>query len=383
MSRLTCLTCQVGFTDADLHRTHFKSDWHRYNLKRKVADLPSVSVEVFDSRKEAHEAETREVKEPGNYCVACRKHFGSGKAYGDHIKSKKHLEMILKFDGDKTNVQRVSESREERLGNKKGGGPSSKVDDEDANDNDDDDDDEMEVEEVDSDEWDEFDDDPIPVTDCIFCSHHSANMDNNLRHLTEAHSFFIPDPEFLTDTAGLLEYLGAKVGQGHMCVWCNDRCKSYQTVDAVQKHMVDKGHCKMLHEGDALVEYDEFYDYSSSYPEGGDPVDNPVEVDKIDDSGYTLVLPSGATVGHRSLARYFRQSLNPNRQLVAARTGREGGAGLVSTYRKLGWTGTTGADAKRKAKDIRFIKNMQSKKFMFLGVKANRLQHHYREQNPM
>jgi hypothetical protein len=29
--------------------------------------------------------------------------------------------------------------------------------------------------------------------------------------MTEAHSFFIPDPEFLGDLAGLIEYLGAKV----------------------------------------------------------------------------------------------------------------------------------------------------------------------------
>lgn len=31
--------------------------------------------------------------------------------------------------------------------------------------------------------------------------------------------------------------------------------------------MSDKGHCKMLHEGIALAEYADFYDYSSSYPD--------------------------------------------------------------------------------------------------------------------
>lgn len=31
--------------------------------------------------------------------------------------------------------------------------------------------------------------------------------------------------------------------------------------------MTDKGHCKMLHEGIALAEYADFYDYSSSYPD--------------------------------------------------------------------------------------------------------------------
>ena len=38
-----------------------------------------------------------------------------------------------------------------------------------------------------------------------------------------------------------------------------------------------------------------------------------VELDTLDDTGYELVLPSGARVGHRSLVRYYRQSLNPDR----------------------------------------------------------------------
>ena len=31
--------------------------------------------------------------------------------------------------------------------------------------------------------------------------------------MTEVHSFFIPDPEFLIDLQGLIEYLGAKVSR--------------------------------------------------------------------------------------------------------------------------------------------------------------------------
>ena len=77
----------------------------------------------------------------------------------------------------------------------------------------------------------------------------------------------------------------------------------------------DKGHTKMLHEGEALLEYSDFYDYSSSYPEGeGSSTQDPdaeVEVNQLDDDSYQLVLPSGVKVGHRSLARYYRQSLNP------------------------------------------------------------------------
>lgn len=32
-------------------------------------------------------------------------------------------------------------------------------------------------------------------------------------------------------------------------------------------HMIELGHTKMLHEGVALAEYADFYDYSASYPD--------------------------------------------------------------------------------------------------------------------
>ena len=78
--------------------------------------------------------------------------------------------------------------------------------------------------------------------------------------------------------------------------------------------MIDKGHCKLLHEGDAIAEFADFYDYSSSYPdeENNDNeerkarLDEEIDLNMLDDSGYELVLPSGAKIGHRSLLRYYR-----------------------------------------------------------------------------
>ena len=79
----------------------------------------------------------------------------------------------------------------------------------------------------------------------------------------------------------------------------------------------DKGHSKILHEGEALIEYADYYDYTSSYPEGErEDGDEEAELDAIDDDCFELVLPSGAKVGHRSLARYYKQSLNPGKNLV-------------------------------------------------------------------
>ena len=56
-------------------------------------------------------------------------------------------------------------------------------------------------------------------------------------------------------------FTGEKVGVGHLCLWCNEKGKSFHSTKSVQQHMTDKGHCKMLHEGDVILEYTDYYDY--------------------------------------------------------------------------------------------------------------------------
>lgn len=43
--KLSCNTCTGGFPDAAAFRLHFKSEWHRYNLKRKLKGLSLVTSE--------------------------------------------------------------------------------------------------------------------------------------------------------------------------------------------------------------------------------------------------------------------------------------------------------------------------------------------------
>lgn len=68
---------------------------------------------------------------------------------------------------------------------------------------------------MDSDEWEECrikgSDSLIKPRDCLFCNHHSKNMVKNLKHMSTAHSFFIPDVEYCVNVKGLLLYLGEKV----------------------------------------------------------------------------------------------------------------------------------------------------------------------------
>ena len=40
-----------------------------------------------------------------------------------------------------------------------------------------------------------------------------------------------------------------------MCLWCNTRSKAFTSLESVQRHMVDKGHCRIRHSDRAFVEY--------------------------------------------------------------------------------------------------------------------------------
>jgi len=359
-----CTACQTVFEDPEKQRKHYKTDWHRYNLKRKAAEMPPLPLEAFLAKMSTHEEQMKllsgEVKKPDGYCAACRKHFNTEKAFENHVKSKKHREIAAAFDKrrDKDVVEnnRVNRKPSESIG----------------------DDDDMEVEEVDSDEWDEEGEgDRVPPNECIFCSHNSKDLENNVIHMTERHSFFLPDAEYLTDLEGIMCYLGEKVGQGLMCLYCSEKSKHFPNLASVQRHMADKQHCRLKTDQGALIEYSRFYDYSASYPEGeqgldgGDDDDEEVEINSLDDAGYELVLPSGARVGHRSLVRYYRQSLNPDRSVQKKTTGVN--AHLLQKYKALGWTGLTGVEAKQKAKDLKYMAKMQQKHYMKLGVNQNKL----------
>lgn len=46
-----------------------------------------------------------------------------------------------------------------------------------------------------------------------------------------------------------------------MCLLCNEKGRRFRSLDACQKHMKDKAHCRVAHDGNAMLEYEEFYDY--------------------------------------------------------------------------------------------------------------------------
>lgn len=60
----------------------------------------------------------------------------------------------------------------------------------------------------------------------------------------------------------------SQVKRDFICLYCNERCHPFSSLEAVRKHMEAKSHCK-VHYGDGSedeeAELDEFYDYSSRF----------------------------------------------------------------------------------------------------------------------
>ena len=97
---------------------------------------------------------------------------------------------------------------------------------------------------------------------CLFCSHVSLDQDKNLAHMSNAHGFQIDMENLVVGIRSLLAHFHLVVVGQHRCLYCGTRRKNCQ---AVQQHMIAKGHCKY-----EVMEEDEqmrvFYDFSSLGP---------------------------------------------------------------------------------------------------------------------
>eukprot|EP00039_Didymoeca_costata_P006963 m.94941 g.94941 ORF g.94941 m.94941 type:complete len:420 (-) comp13470_c0_seq1:3485-4744(-) len=409
----TCLTCRVGFRTADAQRNHYKTDWHRYNLKRKMAEMAPVSAAEFRSllqtRQEKAEAEqaANENATSSFTCEPCNKRFNSVNAYENHLNSKKCITIRKKIQDGQVNLTDKKSPTASKPHNPTQ--PKPKPTNEDT-----------ELDQSD-DNLDEEPERTLTLEDCIFCSHKSDSLEENIKHMALKHGFFVPDFEFCVDLSALIAYLQTKVECYHMCLLCNGRGKGFYSMEAARGHMIDKGHCFVDYEEEGQLELEEFYDFRSSYPADARPMDTGEDdegdwedVDDDDDDGDTmgevaeedivdldeqkerqlalnyrserrvevdgldLVLPSGARLGHRSLRKYYKQrfATNDNRDSVVIQK-------LVSEYMAIGLPsiGTTVATkAARRDRDVHRRQAMDSR--MKLGVHQNKsaMNKHFREQ---
>ena len=355
----TCITCQVTFANPEHQRAHYKTDWHRYNLKRKVAELPFVTATIFQEKvlaqkmADANERDSR----LSQYCKTCHKTFANKNSLQSHERSRKHKEMLEKVDKNNPPLEGIK--------NPKSANHKAKTTDDVVTEI---------TEEMEADE-----NEPLETTECLFCPNYEDNMEANVAHMSKFHGFFIPDLEYLVDLEGLVKYLGEKVGVANMCLYCNEKGKQFYSVEAVQHHMVEKAHCKMLFEADYALEYADHYNYTRSYPnKRGNDIESSEELPIPDqpllvNNDLELVLPSGMLVGHRYLKNYYKQRVPLKERKKATSVSR-----VMAQYRSLGWSGS--CDTHKRQSDEKWAHKMRQQKMLNVSMKANKFQKFYRPQ---
>ncbi|KAI8324289.1 hypothetical protein GQ54DRAFT_296279 [Martensiomyces pterosporus] len=488
----TCMACQVAFYSADQQRTHYRSDWHRYNLKRKVAELPPVTAENFAQRVLAQQAKAAEDSKRAAFtadCDVCKKTYSSENAFNNHLNSKKHKDaearMLRRMQAEEdtrteqeniaaaiaaSNTANSAEpdaqtavdgsgaaATTDERGLKVSDFPISddeESDEEDEASEDKASEDKAEESPANADSADMDVDQPAseedaererrkqereikkqlnqatteeevvkllekkkaaaprldPDSDCLFCTHKSDSFESNVEHMSLTHSFFIPDLEYIVDIRGLVKYLADKISVANVCLFCNGRGRALQSLEAVRGHMLDKGHTKIAYETDIdILEISDFYDFSSTYPDA-DEHDADEELDseahpraggrpgalgagQMEEEDGELVLPSGTRIGHRSLKRYYKQTIpleRPEKDSVVIHKmltnyaeNPEYGNQIVqaSHNRALVMARPNGRQA---WKDMATFKEYRTRHDFktLVGMRANGLQKHYREQNP-
>ncbi|VDO40637.1 unnamed protein product [Haemonchus placei] len=295
----TCVACHLVFKTAELQRDHYRTDWHRYNLKRQVSELPPVTAEQFREKVLTYRNEQEVLKKEEEdtaalYCATCRKKLKSRNALADHMASKKHKEMETRAPKGPRQPRKLTKLQKESQQPI----PSSEAEErdehmEDVEDEDEDDSSSGWVTDHGSEEEDEeldFDESQaIPITSCLFCPQSTPSKDEAAEHMRFHHGFVLPDRKYLVDEEGMLKYLGLKVGAGRCCIFCPDIRSRFATTTACQAHMRDKQHCKVNREPEGMLEFAEYYDYSPMYENDKDGASS----DSFYDDGWTLTLPSG------------------------------------------------------------------------------------------
>lgn len=381
---VTCMACRVHLVGWDAKREHYRTDLHRFNLQRKVAGLSALTGEEFDLRNEIARKEEamRIVDKSPRYCELCSKKFSSERALANHVASRRHIDKMRATARD-SNLGETFQTARALLSPVESDEEVEEVVGEDSLTLQE----EMEIDERIAEAV------PFPANQCAFDGFYSINAEDNVAYMARNFGFFLPMVENLADLTGLLEYVGQKVGIGYACVECDH---AFSSVPAVQKHMIDKQHCRMTSDNEHWFdEYAQFYDFSDS--ETDDPQDGWEEVQgdearEIDSAlndmskqvTRTSMLEEGSSaqdhedpekeevamvlgdkvIGHRSLNRYYRQRGHHVDSRDAVLSNR-----LAIEYRRLGVDKKLLDDSAIRAKRMATLQ--RKKKLLDVGLKNN------------
>ncbi|KAF4667458.1 hypothetical protein FOL47_003590 [Perkinsus chesapeaki] len=215
-----CNACNMDFEDSARQRDHYKSDFHVYNTKRKVAGLAPISLQVWTLRME--QLKKLAAESGDNKGTAHLKHREEGAAAMEHkekhVPSQPPVEIVR---DDKT---------------------------------------------------------------CLFDNTQHKTVEDNLAYMSLKYSFFIPEIDYLKDLTGLLAMLTDKIYDRHQCLYCNKIYGSVGAVKSHMLDMkhtrIGTDTDELLADLDPFYDFSTSY----LELQGGGPVEETEECDSDDDS---------------------------------------------------------------------------------------------------
>jgi len=260
---LTCIACRLEFSDNLVMREHYKTDFHRFNLKRKAAGLPSVPQLLFD-QKVASSLNPKQNTKGTKHLKNPEKVKKNGISPVVTPTPEPGEVYPVEFEKDEEQIFAEREANAVKLG----------------------------------------------PEDCLFDSHKSLTLDENMEYMLNNFSFFIPSIDYLTDIVGLLDYLGQKITVGYQCIYCD---KDFRTMRGARHHMFEKGHTMMQWENSS--EYSEFYKFPESSTTIAQLINENGEIEKsnlayVEPMTGELILTGKngtKTLGVRHFSTYYKQ----------------------------------------------------------------------------
>ena len=360
-AQATCNTCRARFDGTEALREHYRGDWHILNAKRRTSDMPPVSREEFrrhnpgKSKKQKNkEANTRgrvaavapsssSIKRTGavpnrpaktgdattdaeeEAAAAIRASVAVRRAAAPvrvrtadeeealvamALKmgiSKERSDLIARLAIEEEEADLLAQAEKSYLVGVREKGGKVEVDGATR---------EAEAEAEEEEEEEEEDTAvylPVAPTLSLFDNKEFATSELCVEHMEKTYGFFIPDRKYLTDMDGLLNYLGEKVKIGGICLYCQRRLKPGWPC---MEHMRAKSHCKIRYEeGVDADEFEDFFDFNSSYAEGeldedGEPVGGDKTMRILPGTG-ELQLHDGTILGHRQFRHVYNAYVKP------------------------------------------------------------------------